>query len=85
MKQKLGIAAAIMENPRILILDEPFNALDEETADKIREIIQCAKDEERIVILACHDREEIENLCDVTVEIKAGKITKITGSDFNEV
>lgn len=83
MKQKLGIAAAIMEDPRILILDEPFNALDEETSNKIRNLIRMKKSAENIVILSCHDSEEIGNLCDVVVEVKAGKITKISknGSD----
>jgi ABC-2 type transport system ATP-binding protein len=77
MKQKLGIAAAIMEKPQILILDEPFNALDEETALKIRELIRSKKSDDTIIILSCHDREEIENLCDEVVEIKAGKIQNI--------
>lgn len=84
MKQKLGIAGAIMENPNLLILDEPFNALDEETVENIRNIIKSKKDKENIVILSCHDREEIENLCDEIIEIKLGKIVKIIGNDKNE-
>lgn len=84
MKQKLGIAGAIMENPNLLILDEPFNALDEETVENIRNIIKYKKDKENIVILSCHDREEIENLCDEIIEIKLGKIVKIIGNDKNE-
>lgn len=81
MKQKLGIAGAIMENPNLLILDEPFNALDEETVENI---IKSKKNKENIVILSCHDREEIENLCDEIIEIKLGKIVKIIGNDKNE-
>lgn len=77
MKQKLGIAAAIMEDPKLLILDEPFNALDEETAEKIRELILSYRREDRVVILSCHDREELENLCDVIVKIQAGTVTEI--------
>lgn len=84
MKQKLGIAGAIMENPNLLILDEPFNALDEETVENIRSIIKSKKDKENIVILSCHDREEIENICDEIIEIKLGKIVKIIGNDKNE-
>lgn len=84
MKQKLGIACAIMENPNLLILDEPFNALDEETVDNIRNIIKSKKNKENIIILSCHDSEEIENLCDEIIEIKLGKITKIIGNDENE-
>lgn len=77
MKQKLGIAATIMENPDILILDEPFNALDEETVEKIRNLILSKKDENRIIILSCHDREELENLSDVIIEIKNGQIIQL--------
>lgn len=84
MKQKLGIACAIMENPNLLILDEPFNALDEETVDNIRNIIKSKKNKENIIILSCHDSEEIENLCDEIIEIKLGKITRIIGNDENE-
>lgn len=77
MKQKLGIAAAIMENPELLILDEPFNGLDEGSAEKVRKLIMSAKNENNIVILSCHDSDEIENLCDETIEIKSGRITNI--------
>lgn len=77
MKQKLGIAAAIMENPKLLILDEPFNALDEETAEKIRKIILSYRNEDHIVILSCHDREELETLCDVLIKIQEGIISTI--------
>lgn len=74
MKQKLGIAAAIMENPDIVILDEPFNALDEESSKKIEEIILSMRSNQRIIILACHDKDEIRNLCDITIKIDSGKI-----------
>lgn len=75
MKQKLGIAAAIMENPDIVIFDEPFNALDEETSKIIEQIILSMRSNERIIILACHDKDEIESLCDITIKIDSGKIT----------
>lgn len=77
MKQKLGIAAAIMENPELIVLDEPYNALDEETAAKIRQLILERKRRGNLIILSCHDREEIENTCDEIIEIKCGKITGI--------
>lgn len=80
MKQKLGIAAAIMENPQLLILDEPFNALDEETTDKIRNIILSYRNKEHIIILSCHDREEIETLCDVIIKIQAGSVLTTTSA-----
>lgn len=81
MKQKLGIAAAIMENPELLILDEPFNGLDEETVDKIRKLILDKKSDKNLIILSCHDSEEIEKICDEIIEIKLGKIIKIRESE----
>lgn len=84
MKQKLGIAAAIMENPDILILDEPFNALDEETIEKIKNIIIEMKKQDKIIILSCHDREDLMMLSDIIVEIQAGKIREIKRNTENE-
>lgn len=85
MKQKLGIAAAIMEDPSILILDEPFNALDEETVETIRKLIQSKRNENTVVVISCHDRYEIETLCDEIIEIQAGKIKSILINDRNEI
>lgn len=85
MKQKLGIAAAIMEDPSILILDEPFNALDEETVETIRKLIQSKRNENAVVVISCHDRYEIETLCDEIIEIQAGKIKSILINDRNEI
>lgn len=70
-------AAAVMENPELIVLDEPYNALDEETAAKIRQLILERKRRGSLIILSCHDREEIENTCDEIIEIKCGKITGI--------
>lgn len=74
MKQKLGIAAAIMEKPDIIILDEPINALDSETAEKIKNIVIREKERGAIIILACHDTEELEFLSDTIIEINDGQI-----------
>lgn len=84
MKQKLGIAAAIMENPELLILDEPFNGLDEDSLDKVRELILDSKNENKIIIMSCHDSEEIKNICDEIVEIKFGKIVNIDNNKKRE-
>lgn len=81
MKQKLGIAAAIMEDPELLILDEPFNGLDEDSVERVRDVILKYKSKNNIVILSCHDRQEIDKLCDEIVEIKLGKIVNISESD----
>ena len=74
MKQKLGIAQVLMENPDILILDEPFNGLDEISANKIREILINEKRKNKIILIATHIKEDIENLCDVIYEMNDGVI-----------
>lgn len=74
MKQKLGIAAAIMEQPKIIILDEPINALDSETAEKIKNIILREKNRGALIILVCHDTEELYYLSDTIIEISEGRI-----------
>lgn len=74
MKQKLGIAAAIMESPELLILDEPLNALDADGVDKVRKILIDFKSRGATVIIACHDREELEMLSDEIVFIENGEI-----------
>ena len=74
MKQRLGIAAAIMEKPDIVILDEPINALDESGAEKVREILHNQKERGAICIVACHDTEELEYLSDEIIEISNGNI-----------
>ena len=73
MKQRLGIAAAIMENPQILLLDEPFNALDPSGAEMASEIIKEFKEKGATVVIACHDRDEIEKLADEIVRVERGE------------
>lgn len=74
MKQKLGIANAIMGEPDIIILDEPINALDEESVHKIKSVLLKIRDRDKLIIIACHDREELEYLSDIIYEIKDGTI-----------
>ncbi len=64
MRQRLGIAQAIMENPDILILDEPMNGLDGQGVEDVREILLGLKAEGKTILLASHNREDIERLCD---------------------
>lgn len=74
MKQKLGIAAAIMEYPELIILDEPTNALDEESVKKLREILLKEKERGALLIISSHDAEELEYLSDEIYLIENGKI-----------
>lgn len=73
MKQKLGIVQALMEEPRLLILDEPFNALDAESARTLREVLLQCKEQDRLIILTSHHAEDIALLCDEAVEMQSGK------------
>lgn len=75
MKQKLGIAQAIMENPDILILDEPMNGLDEASVTLIRNLLLDLKQQGKLIILSSHNREDIELLCSQTFRITDGQIT----------
>lgn len=74
MKQKLGIACAIMENPDIVILDEPINAIDREGVLLVRTILDTLRSENKIIIIACHDAEEMEMLADEIYEMENGEI-----------
>lgn len=75
MKQRLGIAAAIMERPDIVILDEPINALDEAGAGLIKGLLDELKANGSLIIIACHDTEELNYLSDAIYEIYDGEIT----------
>lgn len=75
MKQRLGIAAAIMERPDIVILDEPINALDEAGAGLIKGLLDELKANVSLIIIACHDTEELNYLSDEIYEIYDGEIT----------
>lgn len=74
MRQRLGIAQAIMENPDILILDEPMNGLDNQGVKDVRRILLDLKEEGKTVILASHHKEDIEILCDQVYELDHGRI-----------
>ena len=77
MKQKLGIAAAIMEQPDLILLDEPFNALDDESIERVKKLIFREKERGALIILACHDLTAIRSLSDQIIYISDGKIIKI--------
>ena len=77
MRQRLALAQAIMEDPPILILDEPMNGLDKNGVAEIRELLLKMKNENKLIILASHNREDIETLCDEVYEMEDGILRKI--------
>lgn len=72
MKQRLGIAAAILEEPQLLLLDEPFNALDEAGVKQVSSVIREQRTAGKMVFLACHDTNELYSLSDIVVTMKNG-------------
>ena len=74
MKQKLGIAQAIMEDQDILILDEPFNALDYKTYNDTKEIIRILQAEGRTILMTSHNYDDLETLCTHIYAINEGKL-----------
>ena len=77
MRQRLGIAQAIMENPSVLILDEPFNGLDKTGAAQMRELIKELRAQGKTILVASHNQTDIDELCDTVCEIDAGVLTTI--------
>lgn len=74
MKQKISIAQAVFENQKILLLDEPTNALDDVSVKNIRDMLLAYKDEQTIIIIASHNKEDLEVLCDVVIRMENGRI-----------
>lgn len=77
MRQRLGIAQAIMENPEILILDEPMNGLDNHGVEDMRTLLLGLKNEGKTILIASHSAEDIDILCDTVHEMDAGVIQKV--------
>ena len=77
MRQRLGFAQALMEDPSLLILDEPFNGLDKHGVVHIRNVIKGLREEGKTVILASHNQVDIAELCDTVCEMDAGILTVV--------
>ena len=76
MKQKLGIAQVIMENPDVMIFDEPFNGIEKRTAEKLRKYLKEKKEEGKLIIIATHIKEDILELADLVYEVDDGNVKK---------
>lgn len=77
MRQRLGIAQAIMEDPSILILDEPLSGLDKQGLSQIRELFLAYRDEGKTILIASHSSEDINVLCDTVYEMDDGSLNRL--------
>lgn len=76
MKQRLGIAGAVLENPQLILIDEPTNALDTDGIEMVRNLITEQKERGALIVLACHDFSVLKELSDVIYFVKGGCVTK---------
>lgn len=74
MRQRLGIAQAIMEQPHILLLDEPMNGLDNQGVQDVRKLLKQLREQGKTIVLASHHREDIDELCDEVYMLNEGKV-----------
>lgn len=79
MRQRLGLAQAIMESPDLLILDEPMNGLDKDGVADMRKHLLNLKEQGKTILIASHSAEDIEVLCDTVCEMDKGTLTKLRG------
>jgi ABC-2 type transport system ATP-binding protein len=79
MRQRLGIAQAIMEDPELLILDEPMNGLDKHGVKEMRELFKGLRSEGKTILIASHNSEDISELCDTVCVMDGGVLTPVKG------
>ena len=77
MRQRLGLAQAIMEDPKILVLDEPFNGLDKDGVKEMREYLLSYKEQGKTILICSHSAEDISVLCDTVHEMDKGRLERI--------
>ena len=85
MRQRLGIAQAIMEEPSLLLLDEPMNGLDKRGCEDMRTLFSGLRNTGKTIILASHIAEDIQVLCDTVCEMENGVLSKIRGWDMEDM
>ena len=77
MRQRLGIAQAIMENPNTLILDEPMNGLDKDGVEDMRKLFMKLREQGKTILISSHNAEDIDILCDSVWEMDKGEVMRI--------
>ena len=77
MRQRLGIAQAIMDDPPVLLLDEPMNGLDRDSVDHTYELLLCLRNIGKIILVASHHQQDIDRLCDQVYTMENGKLSEI--------
>ena len=82
MRQRLGIAQAIMENPELLILDEPMNGLDNQGVEDMRGLFEELRERGKTILLASHSNEDIRALCDTVCELDHGRVMARIGEEI---
>lgn len=84
MRQRLGLAQAMMENPSVLVLDEPMNGLDKHGVEEVRQLLLSLRKQGKLLVIASHNGEDIRILCDEVYELDNGKIiaAKSNGQSF---
>ena len=82
-RQCLGFAQAFMENPDVLILDEPFNAMDKASMEEVHDLLQQFKRDGKTIILASHSATDIEKACDIVYEMENGNLNMIQNKTVN--
>ncbi len=83
MRQRLGIAQAIMEDPSLLVLDEPMNGLDKDGVEDMRQLFKQLKEEGKTILLCSHNAEDIAVLCDEVYEMEKGEIKRVVSDQEN--
>lgn len=77
MKQRLGIAGAVLEHPQLLLIDEPTNALDTDGVEMVQELLLEEKSRGALIVLACHDFSILQGLSDVLYSVKEGRVSPL--------
>lgn len=83
MRQRLGIAQAIMEDPSLLVLDEPMNGLDKDGVEDMRQLFKQLKEEGKTILFCSHNAEDIAVLCDEVYEMEKGEIKRVVSDQKN--